>query len=180
MTTAGDARRQIGAAFVAEAFAGIMQHARSHSFFGSWRWLAAIVAATVVAPASALAQQVGGALGVVLDVLPAPESQAVELFAFSMDRDGIGRLDMAAPANGSGSLHVMATVASSEVGADSVARAPLPIRATREEELTECPPASKSGCTSRLSYRVNLAGSVGSKQREATVRISVLVVPAGT
>ncbi len=154
-----------------------MQQARSHSISGSWRSLAAMIAALAVAPAIARAQHVNGALGVTLTVLPPVTTQAVELLAFSVDRSGFARLETTAPVASSVSLIVMATVASSVDGAVPVEQAPMLVAERRPPEPRGCPPDSTRTCAPRSSYRVDLGRlPVGSGQHDATVRIAYLIV----
>ena len=157
-----------------------MQQARFHSFSHSWRSLAVVLTALVVAPATVRAQQVSGALSVALTVLPPVRTQAVELLEFRVDRDGTARLETTAPAASSVSLLVMTTVASSEDGSRSVAQAPVLVEGTPDGDSLGALPASRTAPRSRLSYQVDLGRSLaGSRSREATLRISYLVV-AGT
>ena len=155
-----------------------MQRARSHSFSNSWRSLAATLAALVVAPSILWTQQVSGALGVALTVLPPVATRAVELLAFDVERDGVGRLETTAPAAGAVSLIVMATVASSADGCVPVAQAPVLVEADHRRLSPGLSPASKRSRAPRMTYRVNLGRPpVGSESRDASVRISYLVVP---
>jgi hypothetical protein len=157
-----------------------MQQARFHSFSHSWRPLAVFLTALVVAPATVRAQQVSGALSVALTVLPPVRTQAVELLEFRVDRDGTARLETTAPAASSVSLLVMATVASSGDESRAVAQAPVLVEGTPDGHSLGALPASTTAPTPRLSYQVDLGRlPAGSGSREATLRISYLVV-AGT
>src|SRR5215207_8628510 len=121
-----------------------MQQARSYSSSHSWRSLAVILTAFAVAPAIARAQQMNGALGVALTVLPPVRTQAIELRAFRVDRDGIARLEMTAPVASAVSLLVMATIASSGDGFVPVAQAPVLIEATHHRDSVGTLPASRT------------------------------------
>jgi hypothetical protein len=155
-----------------------MQRARSHSFSNSWRSLAVIVAALVVAPSILRTQQVSGALGVTLTVLPPVGTRTVELLAFDVERDGVARLETTAPAAGAVSLIVMATVASSADGFVPVAQAPVLVEASHRRPSPGPAPASRRSRAPRMTYRVNLGPRpAGSDTRDASVRISYLVVP---
>ena len=154
-----------------------MQQARSHSISGSWRSLAAMITALVVAPAIARAQHVNGALGVTLTVLPPVTTQAVEPLAFSVDRSGFAKLETTAPVASSVSLIVMATVASSVDGVVPTAQTPVPVEEMRRRKASHCPPDSTRACAPRSSYRVDLGRlSAGSGPHDAKVRIAYLVV----
>src|SRR5688500_8182575 len=126
-----------------------MQQARSHSFSGSWRSLAAMITALAVAPAIARAQHVNGALGVTLTVLPPVTTQAVEPLAFSVDRSGFARLETTAPVASSVSLIVMATVASSVDGVAPTAQAPVLVEEMRRQKSPACSPDSTRACAPR-------------------------------
>lgn len=154
-----------------------MQQARSHSFSNAWRWLV-VLTALLVAPAVAPAQHMSGALGVTLTVLPPVGTQAVELVAFSVGRDGVARLETTAPVASPVSLIIMTTVASSVNGFLPIAQAPVLIEGTCRRDSRRAPPAAKRTCAPRLSYRLELGRlPLDSGSREAKVRISYLVVP---
>ena len=154
-----------------------MQQARSHSFPGSWRSLAAMITALVVAPAIARAQHVNGALSATLTVLPPVTTQAVEPLAFSVDRSGFAKLETTAPVASSVSLIVMATVASSVDGVVAAVQAPVLVEEMRPRKASQCPPDSTRACAPRSSYRVDLGRlSAGSGPHDTTVRIAYLVV----
>ena len=157
-----------------------MQQARSHSFSHSWRSLAVILTALVVAPAIVRAQEVSGALSVALTVLPPVRTQAIELLEFHVDRDGAARLETTTPAASSVSLLVMTTVTSSGDGSRAVPQAPVLVEGSHHGDSLGALPASRTSRTPRLSYQLDLGRSpAGSGSHEATVRISYLVV-AGT
>lgn len=77
--------------------------------------IAGLLAAALLAlrPESARAQRVGGAIGVSLTVLEPVATQAVEVTALRVGRDGIATLETTAPTAGPTSQLVMARVTSS-------------------------------------------------------------------
>ena len=127
----------------------------------------ALLAAFAVAatPAMAQGQQVGGALGVSLTILRPVTTQPVRVTGFSVDRDGVARLETTAPTSAHASQLVMTTVASSTSGFAPVAQAPALVAGADD--------------ATRLSYRVNVGRENGEGGRPLELRVEYLTV-AGT
>jgi hypothetical protein len=154
--------------------------ARSRSTSGSWISGAAIVAALLAAPVAAWGQQVGGSIGVSLTVLQPVATTPVRLTAFSVDRNGIARLETTAPTSGPAAQVVMATVSSSASGFAPVEQTPALVEASRMGPSQSSAATSAAPAAARLSYRVDLGRApVGSTSHDVTVRIAYLTV-AGT
>jgi hypothetical protein len=116
-------------------------------------------------PALAGAQQVGGSLGVSLTILKPVTTQAVRVTGFTVDRDGVARLETTAPTTAHASQLVMATVASSTRDFAPVEQAPALVAAADE--------------ATRLSYRLDVGRPSGSADRAVELRVQYLTV-AGT
>lgn len=157
-----------------------MQQAHSQSISTSRRVLAMMLMALATAPTVARAQDAGGSIGVSLTILPPVTTQAVQLLAFGVERDGTARLETTTPMESSTSLIVMTTVASSASGFVPIAQAPSLVRTTRRPEAPESLASSTDSPAPRLRYEVDLGRPQdGPAPRDASVRISYLVV-AGT
>jgi hypothetical protein len=121
--------------------------------------------AVAAVPALAQAQQVGGALGVSLTILKPVTTQAVRVTGFSVDRDGVARLETTAPTTAHASQLVMATVASSTSGFAPVEQAPALVAGADD--------------ATRLSYRLNVGRATRDAGRAVELRVQYLTV-AGT
>ena len=124
----------------------------------------------VLAPRSAVAQRVGGAMDVSLTVLPSVATRAVKVTAFHIGRDGTASLRTTAPMAAQASQVVMSRISSSANGFMPVSRAPALLRGGRAAGAVE----------RELSYQVDVgrAGS-GGAPRDIQLRIELLTV-AGT
>jgi hypothetical protein len=125
--------------------------------------LAGLAAAAM--PAMAGAQQVGGSLGVSLTILKPVTTQPVRVTGFSVDRDGVARLETTAPTTAHASQLVMTTVASSTRGFAPVEQTPALVAAADD--------------ATRLSYRLDVGRASGSADRAVELRVQYLTV-AGT
>jgi hypothetical protein len=144
----------------------------------AWPSLAVILTALATAPAITWAQQISGALGVSLVVLPPVSTQPVDVMSFRVDQDGIARLETTAPIAGSMSAIVMSTVSSSASGFVPQARAPALVNATCRPEWLEATIRPHYSRAPQLCHEVDLGpASVRSQSRDVSVRISYLVVP---
>ena len=136
-------------------------------------WLIASLLASLVlaaAPRSAVAQRVGGSMGVSLTVLQPLGTRAVEVTAFRIERDGTASLRTTAPATAQVSQVVMARISSSANGFVPASQAPALLR-----NAGAAGPAERD-----LSYRVEVGrGSTDGAPRDVRLRIEFLTV-AGT
>jgi len=155
--------------------------ARWRSFFERRISLATILILLATAQRTARAQSVNGAISVSATIMPPIPTHALRLIAFRVERDGIGRLETAAPVAGSVSQIVMWTVSSSANGFAPVEQAPMLIEAAPHGVSPAI--GTLSGRTSmvRVHCEVDLGATdgapPGSTSREVTVRISYLIVP---
>ena len=116
-------------------------------------------------PALAHGQQVGGALGVSLTILEPVATQPVRVTGFSVDRNGVARLETTAPTTAHASQLVMATVGSSTSGFAPVEQAPALVAGADD--------------ATRLSYRLDVGRAKGEAGRPVELRVQYLTV-AGT
>jgi hypothetical protein len=121
--------------------------------------------AVAAMPALAHGQQVGGALGVSLTILKPVATVAVRVTGFSVDREGVARLETTAPTTAHASQLVMATVASSTSGFAPVAQAPALVAGADD--------------AAPLIYRLNGGRASGEAGRPVELRVQYLTV-AGT
>lgn len=141
-----------------------------------WRWiqwtLASVLATLILAtaPQRALAQRIGGSMGVSLTVLPPVGTRAVEVTGFRIGRDGTASLRTTAPTTARVSQLVMARISSSANGFVAATQPPALLRA-----------AGATGAAEReLSYRVDVGGSAANDApHDVRLRIEFLTV-AGT
>jgi hypothetical protein len=143
---------------------------RSHSMLRSMTLFAAL-ALFGATPSLVRAQRVGGSVGVSLTILQPVATQAVRVTSFSVDANGVARLETTAPTSGETSQLVMASVASSTNGFARVRQAPAVLRGAG---------TATADAARRMSYLVNV-GEPGSatQRRDVELRIEYLAV-AGT
>jgi hypothetical protein len=143
---------------------------RSNSLLRSMTSLAALALLAAATPSLAGAQRVGGSIGVSLTILQPVATQAVRVTGFSIDENGVARLETTAPTSGEVSQLVMASVASSTNGFARVRQAPVILRGV----------GASTGAARRMSYLVNVGRtSPVTSQRDVELRVEYLAV-AGT
>lgn len=144
---------------------------RSPTLLRSMTVLAALAVFAAATPSLVGAQRVGGSIGASLTILQPVATQAVRLTGFSVDANGVARLETTAPTSGEASQLVMASVASSTNGFARVRQAPVVLRGSG---------AATADAARRMSYLVNV-GQSGSvvQRRDVELRIEYLAV-AGT
>ena len=144
----------------------------------AWLSLAAILTVLGTGPTILSAQQVSGALGVSLTVLPPVSTQPVELSSFRVERNGIAQMETTAPVAGPVSVIVMSTVSSSANGFVPVARAPALVNARRRTEWLEATTRPTDSRVPGLRYEVDLSPRpFRTESHDVSVRITYLVVP---
>jgi hypothetical protein len=137
-----------------------------------WMTLAGLLAALVlvVGPRRAVAQRVGGSIGVSLTVLQPAGTRAVEVTRFSVARDGTASLRTTAPTTAPVSQLVMTRISSSANGFVSTMQAPALLRGDGAADVAE----------RELSYQLNVGrSSATGAPRDVRLRVEFLTV-AGT
>ena len=151
---------------------------RTRSHWRAWRSLAPMLTALATAPASTEAQQVGGALGVSLTVLPPVSTSPVTLRSFRVDRDGIARFETTPPITGPASAIVMSTVSSSVSGFVPVAQPPALVRGTPRRLWRDGTTRTRDLRASPWRYEIELGPAPErSTSHDVSVRLTHLIVP---
>jgi hypothetical protein len=127
---------------------------------------ATLIVATSGAPSVGRSQQVAGSIGVSLTILQSIASQSIRVTSFSVDRNGVARLETTVPASARTSQLVMTRISSSSTGV-----------ASEVQPSALVPPSSTE---LRLGYLVHL-GRVprNARARRVELRVEYLTV-AGT
>jgi hypothetical protein len=132
-----------------------------------------VAALLALQPESALGQRVGGAIGVSLTVLEPLATQAVEVTALRVGRDGIATVETTAPTTGPTSQLVMARV-TSFAGATEARRAAV----VHYGNAVGAGDGRRRG--GRISHRIDVGRAAASAPiRDVQLRIEYLAV-AGT
>jgi hypothetical protein len=143
---------------------------RSNALLRSMTSLVAVALLAAATPRLARAQRVGGSIGVSLTILQPVATQTVRVTGFSIDENGVARLETTAPTSGEASQLVMASVASSTNGFARVQQTPVVLRGV----------GGSADEARRMSYLVNVGRpSPVTPQRDVELRIEYLAV-AGT
>jgi hypothetical protein len=135
--------------------------------------LALAAALLTIAPSEALAQRLGGSIGVSLTVLEPVATQPVQVTALRVGRDGVATVETTAPTTGPTSQLLMARVSSS-TRADGGVPSAVMLGAARGVS------GDRLAGAGRISHRVDVGRTpTGAPTRDVQLRIEYLAV-AGT
>jgi hypothetical protein len=140
----------------------------SRSTLPLWTYLAWVLIG--FAPSVASGQRVGGSIGASLTILQPVATQAVEVTALRLGRDGTAVFRTTAPTAGQASQIVMTSVSSSTNGFVPVRQVPVLLRGAGDPD----------SAARQMSYRVDVGRVVSAEApRDVQLRIEYLAV-AGT